>query len=97
MTPQDNAQRNRKEECIFALFVLLFFIAMKVVVSLVMLVALFQVVHTLVVFKPNGHVRHFGEALGRYLGQIGRFVAHGTETKPWPFSAWPDVAASSSL
>jgi len=75
------------------LYMVLFFAAARVVGALVAVIALFQFVVVLILGNANANMTRFGDQLGRYARQIILFMSYGTETRPWPFSGWPDGPA----
>ena len=86
MKDQTITKRNLTDELIRGVFMLLFFIAARLVSVLVVFIALFQFLCTLIVRKPNSNVRCFGKDLSCYLAEIVLFLSYNTERKPWPFS-----------
>ena len=71
------------------LYMLLFFVIYNVVEALVVLVALFQLGHTLITGAPNPRLRDFGAHLSAYVYAIMRYLTYGTEDRPYPFNPWP--------
>ena len=74
------------DELIRGVFMLLFFVAARLVSVLVVFIALFQFLCALIVRKPNNNARRFGKDLSCYLAEIILFLSYNTERKPWPFS-----------
>jgi len=85
-----NTQENMKSRWIRGAFVLLFLLAMRIAGLLVFVVAVFQFLHTLFAARANLKAQRFGKALGSYLNETAQFVSYSVDTKPWPFSEWPD-------
>jgi len=79
-------KRNLTDELIRGVFMLLFFVAARLVSVLVVFIALFQFLCALIVRKPNNTARRFGKDLSCYLAEIILFLSYNTERKPWPFS-----------
>jgi len=76
-----------------ALLMLLMLVAFQLTASLLLCVAVLQLVFSLATDSANDRLRGFGGALGRYLGQIADFASFRTEDPPFPFSDWPSAAA----
>lgn len=72
-----------------AVFMLAFWIASRVVLIIVIALALFQLICTVITRRPNEKIIRFGRNLGVYLSQIVNFLTYNTEQKPWPFQDWP--------
>lgn len=75
-----------------ALLMLLMALAFHVAISVLLLVALAQLVFAVATDASNERLRAFGRSLARYLGQIAEFETFGTEELPFPFSDWPAAA-----
>ena len=86
MEDQTTTRRNLTDELIRGVFMLLFFVAARLVSVLVVFIALFQFLCTLIVRKPNNNARRFGKGLSCYLAEIILFLSYNTERKPWPIS-----------
>lgn len=91
MEDQATARRKPTDELIRGAFMILFFVAARLAIVLVALIALFQFLCALIVRKPNGNARRFGKDLSCYLAEIVQFLSYNTERKPWPFSPWPQT------
>lgn len=91
MAHQATDKRELKDELIRGAFMLLFFVASRLVSVLVTLIALFQFLCYLIVQKPNDNVLDFGKGLSCYMAKIVLFLSYNTESKPWPFSPWADM------
>ena len=90
MEEQPKAERKIKGELIRGAFMLLFFVAARLVSVLVTLIALLQFLSALIARKPNDRAMLFGKGLSCYLAEIVLFLSYCTEKRPWPFSAWPE-------
>lgn len=64
--------------------------------SLVMGIALFQFLSTLLSGTRNHNLLQLSKGLGRYLYQVAQFLLYNSEEKPYPFSAWPTEAKATS-
>ncbi|BCS95292.1 hypothetical protein DSLASN_09240 [Desulfoluna limicola] len=76
-----------------ALFMLAFWIASRIALAIVIALALFQLIWTVITRSPNDKIIRFGRSLGAYLSQIVNFLTYTTDQKPWPFQDWPDHAS----
>jgi hypothetical protein len=63
--------------------------AFQLAVSVLLFVAVLQLLLTLATDSPNARLRLFGRSLGRYMAQIANFESFGIEALPFPFSEWP--------
>ncbi|MBU0744553.1 MAG: DUF4389 domain-containing protein, partial [Gammaproteobacteria bacterium] len=54
------------------------------------LIALFQFVVTLIYDQPNNKLLDFSKHLNAYLLQIVNFLTFNSESKPFPFSNFPE-------
>jgi hypothetical protein len=70
---------------------LAFWVASRIALFIVVALALFQLICTLVTRRPNEKIMRFGKNLGVYLSQIVDFLTYNTEQKPWPFQDWPGL------
>ena len=90
-----------KEHCknvlIRWIFMLLFLIISRIIDAIIALIAVFQLFYSLVMRKPNGNVMGFGKDLSLYLAEIVQFLSYNTETKPWPFSQWPQTDSETPI
>ena len=84
-----DSKSGRMAQALRALFMLAFWIASRVAVIVVVVLALFQLIWNLVTLRPNEKIMRFGKSLGVYISQIVDFLTYNTEQKPWPFQDWP--------
>ncbi|SCY90574.1 DUF4389 domain-containing protein [Desulfoluna spongiiphila] len=89
METKSDSDSSRVAQGIRALFMLAFWIASRVVLTIVVVLALFQLICSLVTRSPNDKIMRFGKNLGVYLSQIVDFLTYNTDQKPWPFQDWP--------
>jgi hypothetical protein len=71
------------------LYMLLMALAYQISGTLVLIVAIFQFLATLINDTPNTRLLLFGSNLGRYFQQIVNFLTFASEVVPFPFSDWP--------
>ncbi len=73
-----------------ALYMVFFAIAYSVAGTVVTLLVIFQFLAILFTRKANEPLLKLGNNISAYIGQILRFQTFNTETKPFPFSSWPE-------
>lgn len=72
-------------------YMILFVIAFSLVQTLHTLFAAVQALAIVILREPNPHLAAFGAGLAEWTRQTSRFLTCADETKPWPFSPWPDA------
>ncbi|CAN5308283.1 hypothetical protein BH10PSE16_BH10PSE16_02170 [soil metagenome] len=72
-----------------ALLMILLAAAFQLAASVLLFVAVVQLVLAFATDAPNALLQQLGRSLGRYLAQIADFESFGSEELPFPFSAWP--------
>lgn len=72
-----------------ALFMLLFIFIQSGVKSLIILLAIFQSIATVLAGETNSYLIKLGQQLAKYDYQINLFLTFNSEQHPFPFSAWP--------
>lgn len=77
-------------------FMILFAVAFYVAELVLVVVALLQFLWKLLSAKTNDRLGILGEALGRYLYQIVRYLTFNTDDMPFPFADWPGDAPAKS-
>ena len=60
---------------------------------LLVFLAILQLAFSAFADGPNPRVQAFGAGLGRYFGQLVRFVTFESEEAPFPFSDWPTAGS----
>jgi len=96
MADRTNDTEHIKNDLIRGAFMLLFLVISRVVDVCVLLLALFQLLCSLIVHEPNVNARRFGMHLSWYLAEIVQFLSYNTDRKPWPFSPWPQTGPPNS-
>ena len=71
------------------LLMLLLAAAFQLATSVLLFIALLQLVLSMVSRAPNTRLQRLGRGLGRYLAQIADFESFGSEALPFPFTPWP--------
>ena len=89
MTEETTRKKGLSQELIRGVFMILFFLAGRIVAVLVCLLAVFQFFCVLIVHTPNRNALRFGKGLGRYVAEIVDFLSYNTDRRPWPFASWP--------
>ena len=91
MEEQNSEKRDFTDDLMRGLFMIIFFVAARFVAVLVVFIALFQFICTLITRKPNKNVKDFGKDLSVYAAEIIEFLSYSTDRKPWPFSSEPEA------
>ncbi|MCD4775197.1 MAG: DUF4389 domain-containing protein [Candidatus Aegiribacteria sp.] len=86
MEERNGEKRDYTDDLMRGLFMIIFFVAARFVAVLVVFIALFQFICTLITRKPNDNVKDFGKDLSLYAAEIIEFLSYNTDRKPWPFS-----------
>ncbi len=81
-----------KNKWIRCLFMILFLIIFSVAKFLIWLIVAFQFISLLFTNNVNRKLLDFSKNLSFFMYQILQFVTYNSETKPYPFSPWPDEA-----
>lgn len=76
-----------------AVYSLFFLLCAKIAGTLILLIALAQIIFTLVTARPNDRLVSFGGSLAKYIFTIFNFVTCKSEDKPFPFADWPQADA----
>ena len=63
--------------------------AFQLAASLLLFIAVVQLVLAMATSAPNARLQQLGHSLGRYLAQVANFECFGTEELPFPFRPWP--------
>ncbi len=72
------------------LYMLLFALAYSVAEFILMAVVIAQVLFKLITGDINDNLKVLGKQTALYIYDVMLFLTFNTETKPFPFSAWPD-------
>lgn len=75
------------------LYMFMFAVIGKITFFFILVLALVQLIFTLINKSPNEDMRRFTGNLSEYLRQIGRYLGFVTEEKPCPFNPFPHVGA----
>ena len=87
MEEQKSEKRDFTDDLIRGAFMLLYFIAARIVAAMVCFIGLVQFLFTLITRKPNDNLKKFGKDLSVYAAEIIEFLSYSTDKKPWPFSS----------
>ena len=79
-----------KDRLVKGLFVLLFMFAFGVCRFLLYIIVLVQFLFDLISREPNTRLCQFSAELKDYFSEIIAFVTYQSDTKPFPFSDWPN-------
>jgi hypothetical protein len=72
------------------LYMVFFGFAYSVAELVIVLVVIFQFVATLIAGHANENALRLGNNLSKYVYQVFQFQTFNTESRPFPFSDWPD-------
>jgi len=86
MEEEMDTKRDFTDDLIRGAFMLLFFIAARIVAVIVCFIGLVQFLFTLITRKPNDNLKKLGKDLSVYAAEIIQFLSYSTDRKPWPFS-----------
>lgn len=93
--PQDNAvivgPSRKRLLGLRVIFMVLMGLAFYLATTVLIAVALVQLLLSIASDAPNARLIHFGRALGRYLRQIADYLSFARDEAPFPFNEWPDV------
>ncbi len=78
-----------KEKLLQALYLILFYFIGYVACILTAAISVFQFFYGIFLKSPNKNLLDFSKNLNLYLYELLRFISFNTDTKPYPFSAWP--------
>lgn len=78
------------------LFMVMFFILLELAKAVAGMVVVLQFLFTIFTSQTNENLLRFGGSLTRYIYQTWSYLTYNSETRPFPFSAWPDGLESSS-
>ncbi len=91
MNPQLKKNLSSSHGWTRALYVILFLWLAGFACMLAAFIAFAQIVISLITGQPNSRLVQFGASLSQFLYGIGLFATHNTESKPFPFSDWPQA------
>jgi hypothetical protein len=72
------------------LFMLMFFFCVKLANFLIGILIFTQFIYRLFNNTDQKKISSFSASLVRFVFQCHRFLTYQSETKPYPFSAWPE-------
>ena len=75
------------------LFMLLFFVLLELAKVVAGMVAVLQFLFTIFTTRTNENLLDFGASLAAYIHQAWSYLTYNTETRPFPFSPWPEAEA----
>lgn len=73
------------------LFMIVFCIALYVAGIVVVFVMIAQALFTLLSGSDNRNLRRLGASLSEYVHDVLQFITYNSETRPFPFSPFPQV------
>lgn len=72
-----------------AIYMILFAIIGRFVSAIVICVALFQFIYTIIYKEPNQKLLPFMEKLAVYAKEIIDYLSYTSDEKPWPIGDYP--------
>jgi hypothetical protein len=90
MDPQIKSNLTSEKHWVRLVFMLLFAVSLYVALFLVVALIIVQFVFALITGADNAKLRELGYGLSSYIRQILMFLTFNSETKPYPFSDWPN-------
>ena len=90
MDEQMKSRLTSKDVWLRGLYMIFFAIAWGLSEVLLVFTVVFQFFTVLITGSANLPLLRFGQNLSRYHYQMAQFVSFNTETRPFPFSDWPD-------
>jgi hypothetical protein len=84
------------ETWIRGLFILLFVFLLVVARVVTGAVVVIQFLFTVFSGRTNENLRSFGASLAQFIFQTLLFLTYNSDTKPFPFSPWPNAADAGS-
>ncbi len=72
------------------LFIILFSVVYRILDVVVLFIVVVQWGFTLVTGQVNPALDQFSGSLSTYIAQIVRYISGNSETKPFPFTDWPN-------
>lgn len=73
------------------LYMLLFALCLQLAGLVMWVLVGLQFLFALVSGQDNPKLRAFGDSLSRYIYDTLQFVSYNSESKPFPFSDWPEI------
>lgn len=80
------------ETWIRSLFILLFVFLLVVARVVTGAVVVIQFLFTVFTGRTNENLRSFGASLAQYIFQTLLYLTYNSDTKPFPFTPWPNAA-----
>jgi len=74
-----------------ALYTILFLIIIRLISTVLFVIAITQFIYSWLTGEPNEKILYFTEGLAEYSKQLVSYVGFNTDEKPWPAGDWPDV------
>lgn len=72
------------------LFIIVFSVVYRILDVVVLFLVVVQWGFTLITGEVNPALNQFSAGLSCYIAQIVRYISGNTETKPFPFTDWPN-------
>ncbi|HEY7773253.1 MAG TPA: DUF4389 domain-containing protein [Marinagarivorans sp.] len=89
MNPELKKNLSNADYWFRALYVILFLLLAKLAGFFVLVIALVQILFTLLAGAPNSSLVRWGDSLAKFLFALFNFVMCKSQEKPFPFADWP--------
>lgn len=89
LNPEIKERMSSSDTWAHGFFVLVFYVVLRLFDIILLVIAVFQFVHALIVGRANDRLVAFSRSANAYLYQICNFLTYVTDEKPFPFGAWP--------
>ena len=74
-----------------ALFIILYLIIIRLISTVLFVIAITQYIYSWLTGEPNDKIMYFTESLAEYSKQLVSYVGFNTNERPWPVGKWPEV------
>lgn len=69
-----------------------FYVVYRLLDIVVVIVAIVQFAHQLLIGEPHAELTTFGRNVAQYIAQIANYLFWSSDKKPFPFDDWPSVS-----
>ena len=74
-----------------ALFIILYLIIIRLISTVLFVIAITQYIYSWLTGEPNHKIMYFTESLAEYSKQLVAYIGFNTDERPWPVGQWPEV------
>ena len=87
-----NENIKSEKQWLRGLFMILFLVVYEIAEMVLVAVTLVQFLFSIITGSNNANLRQFGDSLAQFAQQTIAFLTYNSETKPFPFSDWPQAS-----